>query len=221
MKLEDTPKVVEIEKEAFPENWAPTAFHRELRNKYMSYLVALKRNGLGDFHNTNNGSTLIASSPEMSKSSPDGGGLKEWLSNFRHFFVEEKSGAPADKSITGFVGVWFMLDEAHITSIAVEGLHRRKGIGELLMISSIELASLRNSRVVTLEVRASNRSAQLLYEKYGFHRAGVRRGYYTDNNEDAFIMTTEDIGSFSYRAGLQRLKMEHQAKWGESIRILA
>jgi ribosomal-protein-alanine N-acetyltransferase len=64
------------------------------------------------------------------------------------------------------------------------------------------------ARVVTLEVRATNTDAQALYEKYGFHQSGVRRGYYTDNNEDALIMTTDSLESASFRDGFQLLKQE-------------
>ncbi len=69
--------------------------------------------------------------------------------------------------------------------------------------------------LVTLECRASNEAAQGLYEKYGFRRVGVRRRYYSDNREDAVIMTTESILTPSYGALFRRLKEEHRARCGE------
>ena len=74
------------------------------------------------------------------------------------------------------------------------------------------------SRVVTLEVRVSNYVAQNLYKKYRFTERGVRRGYYSDNREDALIMTTEPIRSDSYREDLKRLIASHEQRWGQSSR---
>jgi ribosomal-protein-alanine N-acetyltransferase len=116
--------------------------------------------------------------------------------------------------ITGFVGLWIMVDEAHVINIAVRETCRGKGIGELLLISSIEMAAKLKANVVTLEVRASNTVAQNLYNKYGFSNVGVRRGYYTDNKEDAFIMTTDIVTSDSFKRQFQRLKESHFQKIG-------
>ena len=90
-------------------------------------------------------------------------------------------------------GMWLMVDEAHITTFAVHPDHRRRRIGERLLVRVFEMASALNAEWLTLEVRASNLGAQKLYEKYGFRRAGVRRRYYSDNNEDALIMWTERL----------------------------
>ena len=90
------------------------------------------------------------------------------------------------------------------------------GIGELLLISAIELALSRNAHMLTLEVRKSNMPAQALYKKYGFEEVGVRRGYYTDNREDAIIMTTDRLTSAPFQALFQRLKGKHDKRWGEA-----
>ena len=68
--------------------------------------------------------------------------------------------------------------------------------------------------MVTLEVRVSNIVAQSLYARYGFNQVGLRRGYYTDNREDAFVMTTDSIHSAAFRAHVRELKKTNQAKWG-------
>lgn len=107
-----------------------------------------------------------------------------------------------------------MADEAHITNIAVREIHRRQGIGELLLISIIDLATGLNAGKLTLEVRASNIAAQSLYYKYGFTQVGLRRGYYTNNKEDAILMSIEDITSASFQSRLNRLKKAHSQKWG-------
>lgn len=119
--------------------------------------------------------------------------------------------------IVGFAGIWLLADEAHIVNIAVRQEYRRQGIGELLLISLIELAIEINASLITLEVRASNDAARCLYGKYGFTVRGVRRGYYSDNREDAVIMTVDNINSALFRACLGRLKKAHSEKWGTSL----
>ena len=101
--------------------------------------------------------------------------------------------ARIDETIVGYAGLWLMVDEAHITTFAVHPDHRRRRIGERLLQRLFEIAVAMNAEWLTLEVRASNLAAQKLYEKYGFRRAGVRRRYYSDNNEDALIMWTERL----------------------------
>lgn len=90
--------------------------------------------------------------------------------------------------IVGYLGAWFIVNEAHITNIAVRPIYRRRGIGELLMNYFFGKAVERNIDAVTLEVRVSNYNAQHLYRKLGFKEMGVRPKYYQDNQEDALIM---------------------------------
>jgi ribosomal-protein-alanine N-acetyltransferase len=106
--------------------------------------------------------------------------------------------------VIGFAGLWMLVDEAHITNIAVREKHRRQGIGEALLIAIIELAIKLGAHLITLEVRASNAEAQKLYAKYGFVKVGLRRGYYTDNHEDAVLMSIKDVRSAAIE--LERLK---------------
>ena len=101
--------------------------------------------------------------------------------------------------MVGYAGMWLVIDEAHITTIAVREGSRGKGLGELLLTSLIEAAAEMGADRLTLEVRVSNEPAQGLYEKYGFERQGVRARYYSDNNEDAYIMTVSDVRSPVYR----------------------
>jgi ribosomal-protein-alanine N-acetyltransferase len=87
------------------------------------------------------------------------------------------------------------------------------GIGERLLIACIELSMDHAQRAVTLEVRRSNEVAQRLYEKYGFDRIGLRVKYYTDNNEDAVLMATPDLGSPEYIERFQLLREDHQRRY--------
>lgn len=111
-----------------------------------------------------------------------------------------------DPSIVGYGGFWMMLDEAHICTLGVHPGWRRRGVGELLLSSMIEMAASLGADFVTLEVRVSNLPAQRLYQKYGFAPTGVRKGYYSDNREDALTMSTESIRSATYQSRFNRLR---------------
>ncbi|MED0680969.1 ribosomal protein S18-alanine N-acetyltransferase [Aneurinibacillus thermoaerophilus] len=102
---------------------------------------------------------------------------------FARYFVIEK-----DKRVIGYGGMWLVLDEAHITNIAIHPDYRGLRLGERLMRRLMGLAIRSGAASMTLEVRKSNEVAQRLYRKLGFVEEGVRPGYYTDNGEDAIIM---------------------------------
>jgi len=160
--------------------------------------------------------------PEV-KASPEKGstGLAPRLRRLfsRNRFLSNELPPPSKQYVIGFTGFWVMADEAHIANIAVRQAYRREGIGELLLISLIDLATELKARIVTLEVRASNTVAQSLYAKYGFTQVGMRRGYYIDrgfnidNREDAVLMSTQDITSAAFQAHLQQLKQVHSTKY--------
>jgi [ribosomal protein S18]-alanine N-acetyltransferase len=114
--------------------------------------------------------------------------------------------ARIDDTIVGYGGMWLMVDEAHITTFAVHPAWRRQGIGERLLLAFLDLARDRHAREATLEVRLSNLPARRLYEKYGFRPVGLRPRYYSDNNEDALIMTTEPLSDSRLRARIERLR---------------
>ena len=101
--------------------------------------------------------------------------------------------ARAGQTVAGFAGVWLMVDEAHITTFGVHPDWRRQGIGHQLLLSLIELSLVLGAARMTLEVRASNTAAQALYRSFGFEEVGRRRAYYTDDGEDALVMTTPDL----------------------------
>jgi ribosomal-protein-alanine N-acetyltransferase len=119
--------------------------------------------------------------------------------------------------IVGFSGIWVLAEEAHITNIAVRREYQRRGIGELLMLGTIDLAEELHAVVMTLEVRASNEAAQNLYCKYGFEKVGVRYSYYLDNREDAVIMTTKSITSAAFKERVQTLREALHARLDSSL----
>lgn len=101
--------------------------------------------------------------------------------------------AKADNTIVGYGGLWKILDEGHITNIAVHPEYRGIGIGNKIVQSLIELCTIENITSMTLEVRTSNTSAINLYKKFGFVTEGIRKRYYSNNNEDALIMWKHNI----------------------------
>jgi len=114
--------------------------------------------------------------------------------------------------VVGYAGMWLMVDEAHITTFAVHPSWRRRRIGERLLLAMLDLAATRRAREATLEVRVSNLAARRLYEKYGFRPVGVRPRYYSDDGEDALVMTTEPLASPSMQRRLAALRAALEAE---------
>jgi len=103
----------------------------------------------------------------------------------KYILIEE------DGEIIGYGGVWYVMDEGHITNVAIHPNHRKKGLGKKLVEKMKKNASIHGIKHMTLEVRVSNIAAITLYKRMGFQEAGIRPKYYTDNLEDALIMWVE------------------------------
>ena len=207
MRREDIAQVTEIDREAFPTLWPPANYQHELQNRLAHYIVACDEEKTVE-------EPEVEASPE--KGFPSLVSRVRQLFNHDRFF-SNKLPPSGREYIIGFAGFWIMADEAHLTNIAVRKLYRRQGVGELLLISVIDMATKLNAYIITLEVRASNTAAQGLYHKYGFTQVGLLRGYYTDNREDAVLMSTENITSASFQAHLQQLKQAHSRRWGIAL----
>ena len=102
---------------------------------------------------------------------------------YANYLVAEEHG-----QLIGFCGLWLVIDAAQITNVAVIEAVRGRGIGEALMREAIRIAKEAQMDVMSLEVRVTNMVAQNLYRKLGFQDGGIRKGYYTDNQEDALVM---------------------------------
>lgn len=198
MEVADVHQVAAIEREAFPTLWPATSYGRELKNKQAEYTVCVRD---GEF---------VASQADAPR--------KGLLGLFGRGKRKEPPEYVHRPLIAGFVGIWFMAGEAHIVSIAVRGEYRRQGLGELLLIGAVEMAMRREQQVVTLEARVSNDPAKRLYAKYGFQEMGIRRRYYSDNNEDAAIMSTAPLKSAEYQALFDSLRAQFEDRYGEATR---
>ena len=206
MAQADVRQVAEIEKQAFPTLFPPTPFRRELAKRNASYLVASEER-------------IEEGRPAREPVASDVRGRLARLASRAAGLLG--GGPEVEGTIVGFIGLWYMVDEAHVVSVGVATGYRGCGIGELLLMSAIEQALARRAGVVTLEVRPSNSAAIKLYGKYGFAEQGLRKAYYSDNREDALIMTTTPIQEHSYRERLDGLADAHRARWGHSLRIHA
>ena len=212
MRAEDIPQVAEIERESFPTSWPSTPFKRELSNRLARYLVVYTPL-LSDPPGDPRIETATATPPSLSS---------RVLTSLRQLFWSSPGQSPPTADlIVGYVGIWFMTDEAHITSIAVKDEYRRMGLGELLMLAAIELAMARKARLMTLEARVSNFGAHALYEKYGYRKVGIRKGYYMDNKEDAVVMSTDPIMSPEYQVLYSSLLNAFRERRGEAVWIFA
>ena len=117
-----------------------------------------------------------------------------------HLLVAEMP-VGGEARIAGFLGYWLLVDEMHISTLAVHPEMRGRGIGELLLQAGLEQAWIQGADMSTLEVRPSNKAAIALYSKYGFDLVGRRRKYYQDNNEDALLMTLTGLSGWRTSAG--------------------
>ena len=190
--MADVPRVVEIEKLSYPATWPPSAYRKELQDNRWAHYIVLRDK------------TLIEPQESVTQE-PDRARRPFPLSLLPSRSVVTLA-SPHQASIIGFAGLWLMVDEAHITTIAIHPDYRGRGLGELELASLIDIAVQIGAKWVTLEVRVSNYIAQNLYRKYGFREAGMRHRYYSDNQEDALIMWTEEISSPSYVERFQTLK---------------
>lgn len=107
--------------------------------------------------------------------------------------------ARSNGQVVGFGGEWVIMDEAHITTLAVHPEHRGRRIGERLLLALLEEGIRRRASRATLEVRQNNHVARRLYHKFGFYEAAIRKSYYTDNGENAIVMWADNIHTVAYR----------------------
>ncbi len=206
LKSEDINQVLEIEKEAFAPLVMGTPFKRDLNNRYARYFVAYRCGEPESKPERVHAPEPVAKDPSL---------WNRMVKTVQGVVGREEEAASSNSNIMGYVGLWFQGNEAHITEIAVREALRGHGIGELLLIATVRAAVEHGSSVVTLEVRVSNFIAQRMYEKYEFKTAGIRKGYYSDNREDAVIMTTSPVHTWEFQHQFRELQEAYLARWRE------
>ncbi len=124
--------------------------------------------------------------------------------NSAHYIVLRRHADDGGESeIVGYAGMWRMYDEAHVTTIGVRHDLQHSGYGRVLFAALVQSAYEMGAKWITLEVRTSNENAMRMYEGFGFKVIGRRRGYYTDNGEDAIVMWSDSIYSPRFRAAFE------------------
>ena len=189
MQMADIDEVSRIEKRSFTNPWPMSAYRRELRRpEHNSYYV-------------------LRASPAPQAGT---GEFRTSRGRFLETILPPRRGEPLQDTphLAGYVGMWQMYDETHITTIAVDTPYRGKGFGELLLVTAFADAIARGSAWVSLEVRVSNESAQALYRKYGMSVYGRRPAYYTDNREDALVMWSRSLRDPEYVEEITTLRRE-------------
>jgi ribosomal-protein-alanine N-acetyltransferase len=184
----DIDQVQQVESQSFSTPWSAATYRRELRNQSSCRYVVAR-----------------SSDEPPPPRTAHADGRSSWLGQLLATFLPQQHQRNAGP-IVGYGGLWLMVDDAHITAIAVDPAHRGQGVGELLLNALIDGAFELEAKLLTLEVRVSNTAAQQLYVKYGFQPAGTRPRYYTDNGEDALIMWTDPINTPAYRERLSILR---------------
>jgi ribosomal-protein-alanine N-acetyltransferase len=188
MDLEDIPQVLEIDRASYSVPWPANAYRREILHNRNARYVVLREIPDGQVESPR---------PEPS--------ARSFLPPFLRWPLRSDPRAGSIGRIQGYAGMWLMVDEAHITTIAMRPEWRGCGLGELLLACLIEASLEAGAERVTLEVRVSNQTAQNLYRKYGFRQQGIRPRYYADDNEDAYIMTTDCIRDDAYQRKFESL----------------
>jgi ribosomal-protein-alanine N-acetyltransferase len=194
MSLEDMAEIRSIEEASFTLPWPRNAYRREIvENKLARYLVIRDLDAVADARKDDQGTP---SSLKRPKPFP----LSLFPSVDKEREMEWRYGKP---TLVAYGGLWLMVDEAHITTIASRPDVRGQNIGELMLTALIDIAIGLAARWVTLEVRVSNGLARTLYKKYSFRSTGIRPRYYSDNQEDALVMWSEDVNVDTFQSMFQ------------------
>lgn len=202
MTYDDVPAVGRVERKCFPNPWPASAYRRELQDQRQNHYIVLRALAPAGGDGTDE--------TAQARSVPRRSLLPLHLGR-RH------DHEPLSPQIIGFAGMWQSFDEAHITTIGIDPAYRGQSLGELLLLSMFDAAMTRGANWLTLEVRVSNEPAQALYRKYGFTVHGVRKRYYSDNNEDALIMWSRALSEPDVQADLESLREVLHARLGSQV----
>src|SRR3954447_1361008 len=187
MQMTDIEEVSRIERRSFSNPWPMAAYRRELRRpEQNAYFVLRATPHHRDIDARQSRVKFLESILPLRRGEP----------NFE------------EPHLAGYVGMWQLYDETHITTIAVDTPYRGRGFGELLLLTAFAEAIRRGSVWLSLEVRVSNEPAQSLYRKYGMTVYGLRPGYYTDNHEDALVMWSRSLRDEDYAAELMQRRLQ-------------
>ena len=197
MTVADLPIVRRIEEHAYNGHPPRTPFEREIRNGLAAYSV-LQWGGTQRGGTQRGGTQRGGTQPPPQTLSAPGRAAR--------LLRRAGSATDRDRPILGFLGLWFLGDQLHITTIATDPLVQGRRVASHLMLCAFDTAEESGLRTLALEVRASNERARAIYERFGLREVGRRRRYYSDNGEDAVIMVTESIETEAMQQRIARLR---------------
>lgn len=203
MTIEDLAEVHAVEVQSVPTPWPISAYRRELSNPHGNYYIVCRWR------------SPDGTAPERADERPGRTLFPLFHRN------QERAAPPLHAPIVGFAGMWVQMEEAHVTIIGVAPAHRGRGVGEYIFTALIDEAIRRNATWITLEVRVSNQRAQSLYAKYGFTVQGTRRRYYSDDGEDAYVMSSPPANTAAYREQYAMLRQPAHARIAQFYDSLA
>lgn len=217
MVQDDVEEVGGVERLCFTNPWPLSAYRRELRNPQQNFYIVLRDDPSAD-------ESAGEAEHDGEPRSPNGTlrsarSISRRPRRFAFRDLVRRGESRPHPPIIGFAGMWTLHDEAHVTTIGVIPTFQGRGLGEVLFISLIDEVIRRQVMWMTLEVRVSNLSAQGLYRKYGFTIQGRRPRYYSDNNEDAFIMWSGSLKDQEYLAqiGQRRRQLVHKMSFDQQM----
>jgi len=225
MVQDDVEEVGGVERLCFTNPWPLSAYRRELRNPDQNFYIVLRDDPAADTAGdvAADGSDHFddnhASSGALSGTLPSTRSSTRRSRRFAFWNIGRRGDVGPHPPIIGFAGMWNLYDEAHVTTIGVVPKYRGRGLGEVLFVAMLDEAIRRQVTWVTLEVRVSNISAQNLYRKYGFTIQGRRPRYYSDNNEDAFIMWSDSLKKQNYLVEIEqrRRQLSHKMSFDQQM----
>jgi [ribosomal protein S18]-alanine N-acetyltransferase len=203
MRLSDIPEVEIIERQSFSSPWSRRAYEYDLAQNALAHYIVIRDRAAGEEAPEETVPVPLTWRERLNAMLRP---LAEALGMASPAGPSDGAAETAQPPILGFAGIWMQVDEAHLVTLAVKPACRRTGLGELLLVSVVDLACHLKATSMFLEVRVSNDAAKRLYDKYGFVVARVRKGYYSDNGEDALEMVAEGMDKAPFQPRLSRLK---------------
>jgi len=213
MVQDDVDEVGEVERLCFTNPWPLSAYRRELRNPDQNFYIVLRDDPAADEADHHGEPRSFNGTSGLARSTT------RRPRRFAFRDLVRRGESRPHPPIIGFAGMWTLHDEAHVTTIGVIPTYQGRGLGEVLFLALIDEAIRRRVTWVTLEVRVSNIGAQGLYRKYGLTIQGRRPRYYSDNNEDAFIMWSGSLKDEQYLAQIEqrRRRLVHKMSFDQQM----
>jgi ribosomal-protein-alanine N-acetyltransferase len=207
LKAEQLPAVLELDQLCFGGHWTLDGYQRELESNSSHFLTVCLSSAIVDSPSQSNYASEIPHSVKSTQPTPE----QSNALNLNSSGVATHTEAENPSKLIGLGCFWSILEEAHITLLAVHPEYQNQGLGKLLFYGLLYLAHQQGLERATLEVRVSNQTALSLYKKFGFQEVGKRRRYYQDTGEDALILWRNHLATAEFNKILLAWQQEIKA----------